>query len=108
MLIIINKHLIGSQFVGISLWPFIFIKDSTLKKDTYFINHEKIHLKQQSELLVLPFYILYLLEFCIRAFKYRNFNRAYHNISFEQEAYANEENSNYLVNRKPFSFLKYI
>ena len=72
------------------------------------INHEKIHLRQQLELLVLPFYIVYLLEFLIRCLFYWDSYRAYQNLSFEREAYFNEDNPNYLNERKPFSFIKYL
>lgn len=108
MPIIVNKYLIGRHFVGIALWPFIVINNSFLKKDTVFINHEKIHIRQQAELLVAPFYIFYLTEYIIRVIKYRNSQRAYRNISFEREAYCNEENLNYLKTRKPWSFIKYL
>ncbi len=107
MPIVVNKYLIGRHFVGIALWPFIVIKNSFLKDDEAFINHEKIHLRQQAELLVLPFYILYLIEYIIRLLQYRNSQLAYQNISFEREAYFNEEDLDYLSSRKPWSFIKY-
>ncbi|MDY8136432.1 hypothetical protein [Aquimarina sp. 2201CG5-10] len=107
MPIVVNKYLIGRHFVGIALWPFIVVKDADLKDDPIFINHEKIHLRQQAELLIVPFYIFYLLEYVIRLFQYRNSPQAYRNISFEREAYENEEDLLYLKNRKPWSFIKY-
>ncbi|WP_103072566.1 hypothetical protein [Aquimarina sediminis] len=107
MPIIVNKYLIGRRFVGIALWPFIVINNSFLKEDQAFINHERIHIRQQAELLVLPFYIIYFTEYVIRVLKYRNLHRAYRNISFEREAYFNEDNLEYLKTRKPWSFIKY-
>jgi len=59
-------------------------------------------------LLIIPFYVLYLLEFSLRLIQYRNFTRAYLNISFEREAYENEHNLKYLKSRKLFSFWKYV
>ncbi len=108
MRIVVNKYLIGRHFVGIALWPFIVVKDSFLKEDEAFINHERIHIRQQAELLVLPFYIFYLTEYIIRLFQYRNSQAAYRNISFEREAYHNEEDLHYLQTRKPWSFIKYL
>jgi len=108
MPIVVNKYLIGRHFVGIALWPFIVIKDHGLKEDVIFINHERIHLRQQAELLVVPFYILYLLEYIIRWFQYRSSQEAYRNISFEREAYEMEEELSYLKNRKLWSFIKYL
>lgn len=72
------------------------------------INHEKIHIKQQLELLWLPFFIWYFVEYLVRLVQYRNWNIAYRNISFEREAYQNEYNPNYLLTRERFSFFKYL
>ncbi len=107
MRVVVNKYLIGRHFVGIALWPFIVVKDSFLKEDESFINHERIHLRQQAELLVLPFYIIYLLEYIVRVIQYRNSQLAYRNISFEREAYENEDDLDYLKKRKLWSFMKY-
>lgn len=94
--------------MGLSLWPFIFLKNNALKNDTVLINHEKIHLKQQQELLIVPFYLLYFTEWLFRTIWYLNSYRAYQNISFEREAYANEGNPDYLLQRKTFGFIKYL
>lgn len=72
------------------------------------INHERIHNAQQRELLYVPFYILYIIEWLIRLLQYRNWNKAYMNISFEREAYANGHNHSYLHSRRYYSFLKYL
>ncbi len=108
MPIVVNKYLIGRHFVGIALWPFIVVKERYLKDDKYFINHERIHLRQQAELLILPFYLLYLCEYVIRLIQYRNSQEAYRNISFEREAYEQEENLSYLKERKLWNFIKYL
>lgn len=71
------------------------------------LNHERIHIRQQLELLVIPFYIWYLLEWLYHYAKCRHWWKAYRKISFEQEAYTNETNFNYLKKRKFWSFLKY-
>lgn len=94
--------------MGLSLWPFIILKTDSLKTDSVLINHEKIHLKQQQELLIIPFYMLYVLEWLIRSVLYFDSYRAYQNISFEREAYANEKNHEYLSKRRPLSFIKYL
>ncbi len=76
--------------------------------DKYVINHERIHTAQQRELLFIPFYILYIIEWLFRLLQYRNRKAAYMNISFEREAYANGHNLSYLPHRKPYSWTKYI
>ena len=90
---------------GIALFPFIIV-NTRLSKMPSKINHETIHIKQQIELFIILFYVIYILEFIIKLFKYGIF--AYENISFEREAYTNETNLNYLSTRKSYSFLKYL
>lgn len=95
-------------FVGVTLWPFIVMKHKDLKTDAIFINHERIHLRQQIELLVLPFFIWYFIEYLLRLIQYRDRYQAYKHISFEREAYKQEEHLEYLKTRKFWSFLKYL
>ncbi len=92
---------------AMALFPFILIKYEDLRNDEFIINHEKIHLRQQAEMLLVFFYLWYLTEFFIKLIKYKNRRKAYENISFEKEAYANECNLNYLPKRKFFSFFLY-
>ena len=106
-MILISKRIFPERFEGLTLWPVIILKHDNLKEDEVLINHERIHLKQQLELLILPFYILYFLEWLIGIVKYSNMHLAYRNISFEREAYQNEENLEYLKTRSLFGFFRY-
>lgn len=108
MFLIVTKYLIPNGYRGLTVFPFVFAKQEADKENAVFLNHEKIHLRQQLELLVIPFFILYLLEYCLRLLYYRNSNLAYRNISFEREAYANESDFNYLKTRSFFRFYYYI
>jgi len=108
MILIVNKFLLGKRFKGVSLWPFVVLRDKRDAADPVFINHERIHLKQQLELFIIPFYVLYLTEFFIRYLLYRNAYKAYYNISFEREAYSNEFDLDYCRGRKIWAFSKYI
>jgi len=100
-------------------------------------NHESIHWIQQIEFLILGiglsllslfmfiwvsfhwwvipilvlfpflfFYIWYLIEWVLRIFI--NKGNAYRSISFEREAFTNDDNLDYLEYRKNFSSFKYI
>ena len=93
---------------GMALYPFILLKNAHEKKNIVLLNHEKIHLQQQLELLVIFFYPLYGLEFLWRYCQHRNWHRAYLHISFEKEAYANDQNLHYLQQRPFWAFLKYL
>lgn len=73
-----------------------------------FINHEEIHERQQKEMLVLPFFLCYGLEFIFRLLQDWSWHTAYRNISFEREAYANENNLSYLPERRRFAWIHYL
>ncbi|MBQ0117642.1 MAG: hypothetical protein KBS98_06975 [Flavobacterium sp.] len=107
MIPIVAKYLIPKGFSGLTIYPFVFVNKKGLLNNKVLINHEHIHIKQQLELLILPFFIWYGLEYIYRLIQYRNAKKAYRNISFEREAYANERNFNYVKTRKIFMFLKY-
>jgi hypothetical protein len=93
---------------AMALYPFMLFKSKSLKSDDLIINHEKIHFKQQQELLILPFYILYLLQYLVNRLKYKNHQQAYLNICFEQEAYTNDRNMDYLHGRKPYAWIHFL
>jgi len=107
-MIFVSKYLVPKGYLGLAFYPFVFLKSNDLKINTILVNHENIHLKQQLELLVLPFYLVYFIEFLFRLFQYKNWYLAYRNISFEREAYTNERRLDYLNHRLFWSFLKYL
>ena len=108
-----NYWFLGKRTIGVTIFPFIFLKKSYFDRQSKevlekTINHEKIHIHQQIELLVIPFYLWYFTEYFIRLIATGNPDIAYKMISFEQEAYTNENNLEYLSKRKFWAFLKYI
>lgn len=103
----ISKYIVPRGYLGITIFPFMFLKYKALKGNTVLINHEKIHLRQQMELLIIPFFIIYTFEFLLRLIQYRNWNLAYRNISFEREAYKNEKDLDYLKSRPLFNVVNY-
>lgn len=91
---------------GITLAPFgIYIKDEYLNYK-YIVNHEKIHWKQQIEMLIIFFYLWYIIEWFIKLFSYGT--KAYRNISFEREAWNNQYTPNYVKSRKKYVWIKQI
>ncbi len=90
---------------GMAIFPFIIVKNKVFANNLILINHEKIHLRQQLELLILPFYIAYLFHYVINLMVYKSHYQAYVNIVFEREAYLHEEDLNYLKKRKTFAWI---
>ena len=107
-MLLVFKYLVPKGYTTITIYPFIVLKHKRQKDDMILINHEKIHIRQQLELLVLPFFIWYGIEFLIRLVQFKNWSRAYRNISFEREAYENEKDLDYLKRRSFWSFFKYV
>lgn len=98
----------GNFARAITLYPFVFIRNKTDQDNPVLLNHENIHLRQQRELFILPFYLCYLLEYTIGRCKGKTHFQAYRHISFEQEAYAHEQDVEYLKRRKRLAFRKYM
>lgn len=102
------------SLLGITIFPFIFMNkwlyDKKINQASIntIINHESIHIRQQEELLIIPFYIWYVIEYLIRRLQYPTWYKAYQNISFEREAYKHERNLEYLKTRKWYSWFKYL
>jgi len=91
---------------GITLYPFIILRPEYNNKTT--INHEKIHIEQQKELLVVFFYILYVYYWLKGKVAGLSSEAAYMSIPFEKEAYDNHHNMKYLDKRKKNDWKNYI
>lgn len=92
------------EVYAITLWPFIICRD---KSDTLMLNHEKIHIKQQTELLVVGFWILYVLNWLYNLIRFKGDTyKAYMEIIFEREAYRNEKDLSYLNHRGLYAWTK--
>jgi hypothetical protein len=89
---------------AITIWPFVFIRD---EGNQVTVNHESIHIKQQEELYVLPFYILYVYEWLKNLANGMNKRDAYFEISFEREAYKNHKDFSYLEKRERMAWKNY-
>lgn len=113
MKIIRNNIIPPPGFKAINILGILFVRKNALIGSVT-INHESIHTKQGKELLWVGFYLLYLIEWLIRLIqvfvvlkKFSN-HLAYRSISFEREAYENQDNMDYIKSRKLFAFIKYL
>ncbi len=101
--IIYNKIIPIRGYSAINLFGIIFARR---RLSSFAINHENIHTAQMLELLILPFYIWYILEWLIKMIKYGK--ESYYHISFEKEAYINQESLTYLNKRKHYNWIRYV
>ena len=91
----------GKNFLGICLFGTVF---SIRPLNTIELNHELIHAAQQKELLYIPFFIWYGIEWLVLYFKYRNWMVAYYHIRFEKEAYRHQKDLSYLKHRRHYHY----
>ena len=99
-------HFASLRVDGMALFPFILVRYPN--PSPALLNHERIHLRQQLELGILPFYIWYGLEYLIRRFQHRDHYTAYRSISFEQDAFAHDADLTYLNARRWWAFLRWV
>ncbi|AOR28713.1 hypothetical protein FORMB_16740 [Formosa sp. Hel1_33_131] len=104
-MIIVSKFIVRKGYAAMAIFPFIFFKKKEYINPVR-LNHERIHLRQQLELLLIFFYLWYLIDFIVKYAKYRNWKTAYRNIIFEREAYSFEKDLNYLKKRKFYNFIR--
>lgn len=102
MKIIQNKIIPFKGYVAITLYPFIFTRRELTSVE---LNHERIHARQQKELFIVFFYVIYLLEYLVLLIYIGNRKKAYSEISFEKEAYENQHDQDYLSRRVSYAWL---
>lgn len=102
--LIVRCSLVPRRFC-VNIFGTLWVRDPSWI-NRYVINHERIHTAQQRELLFVPFYLLYVLEWLVRLVQYRNFNDAYMNISFEREAYRHGGDLSYLARRRRYAWVR--
>jgi len=95
---------LGRRFAAINLLGVMFVHHGVYLSNEL-INHERIHTAQQREMLYIPFFVCYLVEWLLRLPMRGN---AYRNISFEREAYANQRDLHYLAKRHHYAWRRYM
>lgn len=107
MITLVNSIVPVKGYEAMAIWPFFFIRKGC-QIDAKDMRHEYIHAEQQKEMLLIGFYVWYGVEWLIRLIIYRNKKEAYYNISLEQEAYGEQNNKDYLEERKHYSWVKFL
>lgn len=129
MICIKNNLIPFKGYKAINLFGLIFTRAELTEKEK---NHESIHTKQMLECAILGFYLIgaliiffnisywwlltslltfyvfYGLEYIIVRLFHKKQNDAYHDVSFEEEAYVNDDNLEYNKVRIPFNWVKYL
>lgn len=102
MKVIYNKAIPFKGYKCVNLFGVLFVREGCTMSATDY-NHEAIHTAQMKELLYVPFYLLYVLEWLWHLARLWDAKAAYRAVSFEKEAYAHEGEADYLNTRKKFN-----
>jgi hypothetical protein len=109
MRIIRSRHFPRGNFHALNLCGTCIVNTRHGELTATEVRHEQIHTLQQWEMTYVGFYLWYAVEWFVRLAQCRfNADRAYWRISLEREAYAQERNTDYLRERRPFAWLKYL
>ena len=107
MKLVKNRFIPPRGFAYVNLFGVLFTRRDRFISSVE-INHEQIHTEQMKEMLYIFFYLWYLIEWLIRLIILRDSHKVYRAISFEREAYDNQENLTYLEFMKRYSLLSYL
>ncbi len=104
MIVIRNRLLpIGRRFSAINICGLLFVKPNA-RLTPELLNHERIHTRQMLELLIVPFYIVYVSEWLVRVvLSGGDLYGSYRSLSAEREAYLYQNEPGYLKIRRPFA-----
>ena len=106
MVVIKNNLIPFKGYVAMAMFPFVFVRKEAFAKlgeweQEVVLRHERIHLWQQGECLLVLFWLLYGVFYLINLVRYRSHKEAYRKVAFEREAYENQEDEEY-AEHKPF------
>lgn len=94
---------------GLTIFPFVILREEMrgTAEAMVTINHERIHIRQQIELLLVFFAVWYAASFLYGRLRGRSWYDSYRNIIFEREAFDRMYDPDYLKKRRVFAFMKY-
>lgn len=109
MKVIYNNIIPFKGYKAINIFGLVFVRKGAKFTEVDY-NHEHIHSKQMAEMLWIFFYLWYGIEYLIILCfaKWNKQNERYHDVSFEEEAYNNDSNLDYISTRKHYAWFKYI
>lgn len=101
---------LGLPARAVAPFPFcIVFRDNEQEKMDWIVRHEKIHFRQQLELLWIGQIVFSVIEkLYVRLFLSKTKMEAYKLCSFEQEAYLNQDNPEYLKKRPTYRSFYYL
>ena len=94
-----------SRTAALPIWPFVLVKGSVSLPE---LRRALIFARQQSELFVLPYLLLFAGFWVIRLLQTKSLTRAWSLVPFVREAAYNKDDPAYLVLRLRYAWVQYI
>ena len=88
---------------SITIFPFVFSRGEPNERTQ---RHETIHFQQYLETGVLGFYLIYFWDYLKARLSGKSGKKSYASIRAEKEAYKNDADTDYLLTRKRWNWLK--
>ena len=104
MRVIYNSLIPFRGFTAINLFGRVFARREFEPVSDRTLRHEAIHSAQMRETGYVGFYLLYLCEWLWKWACFRDPIAAYRAIRFEREAYAHQDELDYLAYRQPYAW----
>lgn len=104
---IYTRRKIFNYYTGLSFFVFIWIYRLT-KDEARLVHHEKIHFRQQIEMLFIFHWIFYALFYVTSRLRGYGHYAAYRFNPFELEAFTKEDDITYLQRRRPYAWVAYM
>ena len=99
-----NRLIPFRGFAAINLFGHVFAREEYRPISDRTLRHEAIHTAQMRETGYVGFYLIYVAEWLYQWARLRSAKQAYYAVRFEREAYAHQNELDYLTHRRPFAW----
>ena len=101
-----NRLIPFRGFAAINLFGHVFAREEYRPISDRTLRHEAIHTAQMRETGYVGFYLIYVAEWLYQWARLRSAKQAYYAVRFEREAYAHQNELDYLIHRRPFAWTR--
>ena len=101
-----NRLIPFRGFAAINLFGHVFTREEYRPISDRTLRHEAIHTAQLKETGYVGFYLIYIAEWLHQWACLRSAKQAYYAVRFEREAYAHQNELDYLTHRRPFAWTR--
>ena len=101
-----NRLIPFRGFAAINFFGHVFAREEYRPISDRTLRHEAIHTAQMRETGYVGFYLIYVAEWLYQWARLRSAKQAYYAVRFEREAYAHQNELDYLTHRRPFAWTR--